>query len=134
MNKNMNDLYKGINPIYESMKSSIMEDKEKGTDKKAKALDTVSLVSTAMNTFFSILLNSKMENAKTVRGFQEIKNKILGTNNFGAFRQYLISVVDSLAAMDISQKEAYQKNIQFITGLLANVEPLLSDPKIQFLN
>ena len=126
----MNDLYKGINPIYESMKSSIMEDQEKGTDKKAKALDTVSLVSTAMNTFFSILLNSKMENAKTVRGFQEIKNKILGTNNFGAFRQYLISVVDSLAAMDPSQKDAYQKNIQFITGLLANVEPILSDPKI----
>ncbi len=127
---NNKDLYKGINPIYESMMASIKEDKEKGIDKKNKDLDTISLVSTAMNTFFSILLSSKMENAKTVRGFQEIKNKILGTNNFGAFRQYLISVLDSLSAMDLSQKEAYQKNIQFITEILAKTESTLSDPKI----
>jgi len=58
-----------------------------------------------------------MENAKSVRGFQEIKNKILGTNNFGAFRQYLISVLDALAAMDPSQREAYAKNVQFVTQI-----------------
>ena len=125
----MNDLYKGINPIYESMKSSMMEDEEKGTDKKLKALDTVSLVSTAMNTFFTLLLNSKMENAKTVRGFQEIKNKILGTNNFGSFRQYLISVLDSLASIDPSQKDAYRKNIQYVTDTLSGAEQVLSDLK-----
>ena len=127
---NNKDLYKGINPIYESMKHSMMEDKEKGNDKSVESMDSISIVSTALNTFFSILLNSKMENAKTVRGFQEIKNKILGSNNFGSFRQYLISVLDSLAAMDPSQKEAYQKNIQFIKDTLAKTEAALSDIKI----
>ena len=128
MNNNMKDIYKGINPIYESLKSSLNE--EKGAEKKKQALDTISALSTVLNQFFSIVLNSKMENAKSVRGFQEIKNKILGTNNFGAFRQYLISVLDALAAMDPSQREAYSKNIQFVTEVLALTEPILSDPKL----
>jgi hypothetical protein len=128
MNNNMKDIYKGINPIYESLKSSLNE--EKGAEKKKQALDTISALSTVLNQFFSIVLNSKMENAKSVRGFQEIKNKILGTNNFGAFRQYLISVLDALAAMDPSQREAYSKNIQFVTEVLALTEPVLSDPKL----
>jgi hypothetical protein len=130
MKDNMKDLYKGINPIYESMMASVKEDKEKGTDKKGVSTDAVSLLSLAINTFFEILLNSKMENAKTVRGFQEIKNKILGINNFGAFRQYLISMVESLSKLDLSQKEAYSENIKYITDLLAKAEPSLSDPKI----
>jgi hypothetical protein len=130
MNNEMKDLYKGINPIYESMFSSMTEDKERGVNKNPGSADAISLVSTTLNTFFSILLNSKMENAKTERGFQEIKNKILGTTNFGAFRQYLISVVDSLAAMDIPQREAYKSNIQFITSALAQAEPQLADNKV----
>jgi len=124
----MKDIYKGINPIYESMMASISEDK--GAEKKTQALDTISLLSNAMNTFFTILLSGKNESIKTVRGFQEIKNKVLGTNNFGTFRQYLISVIDSLAAMDNAQKDAYKKNIQYITDLLAGTEQTLSDPKL----
>ena len=131
MSNNMKDMYKGFNPIYENLVNSVNEDKEKGSSKKIKALDTISAVSTALNTFFSILMSSKMENAKTPRGFQEIKNKMLGTNNFGAFRQYLISVVQSLAAMDLTQKEAYQRNIQFLMDILGgDVETLLSDTKL----
>ena len=127
----MKDMYKGFNPIYENLVNSVNEDKEKGSGKKIKALDTISAISTALNTFFSILMGSKMENAKTPRGFQEIKNKMLGTNNFGAFRQYLISVVQSLAAMDLTQKDAYQRNIQFLTEILGgDVEMLLSDSKL----
>jgi len=127
----MKDMYKGFNPIYENLVNSVNEDKERGSDKKIKALDTISAISTALNTFFSILMGSKMENAKTPRGFQEIKNKMLGTNNFGAFRQYLISVVQSLAAMDLTQKDAYQRNIQFLTEILGgDVETLLSDSKL----
>jgi len=127
----MKDMYKGFNPIYENLVNSVNEDKERGSGKKIKALDTISAISTALNTFFSILMGSKMENAKTPRGFQEIKNKMLGTNNFGAFRQYLISVVQSLAAMDLTQKDAYQRNIQFLTDILGgDVETLLSDSKL----
>jgi hypothetical protein len=127
----MKDMYKGFNPIYENLVNSVNEEKEKGPDKKIKALDTISAISTALNTFFSILMGSKMENAKTPRGFQEIKNKMLGTNNFGAFRQYLISVVQSLAAMDLTQRDAYQRNIQFLMDILGgDVEMLLSDTKL----
>jgi len=49
----MKDFYKGIKPIYESMKNSVNE--EKGDAKKKQALDTISSLSTVMNQFFSVL-------------------------------------------------------------------------------
>ena len=50
MNNNMKDIYKGINPIYESLKSSLNEEKSK--DNKKQALDTISALSSVMNQFF----------------------------------------------------------------------------------
>ena len=127
MNNMRKDIYNGLNPIYESLMSEEKTD-TKG-DKVKQANDAISTVATILNTVFSILLSSKMENAKTARGFQEIKNKMIGTNNFGAFRQYVLSLVESLGAMDIAQKDAYRSNIQFLTGLFSQIEPLMADEK-----
>lgn len=126
----MKDIYQGRNFIFESMAESMMEDKSKGKDKKAANKTPDELIAVSLNQVFTILLNSKMENAKTVRGFQEIKNKILGTSNFGAFRQYLITLLQSLAAMDSQQKEAYDNNINFIIDVLSKTENQLGDTKI----
>lgn len=130
MSNNMKNIYGGFNPIFESMSNSLKEDK--GANKATvKGMDVVSAVSTALNTVFSILLNSKNESAKTPRGFEEIKNKILGANNFGSFRQYLVSLVQSFGALDNAQRDAYDKNVKFIIDLLSgNTESTLSDPKI----
>ena len=123
-----NDIYGGINPIFESLRSSVNEAEK--TAKKDTAIDTVTAVVTALNTMFTLLLSSKMEEGKTVRGFDSIKNKILGTDNFGSFRQYLISFVGSLSTLDPSQKQSYDSNIKMITSLLGgNTEAVLSDPK-----
>ena len=128
----MKNIYGGSNPIFESMSNSLKEDRDKGTSKASvKGIDVVSAVSTALNTVFSILLNSKNESAKTPRGFEEIRNKILGANNFGSFRQYLVSLVQSFGALDNAQRDAYEKNVKFIIDLLSgNTESTLSDPKI----
>jgi hypothetical protein len=128
----MKNIYGGFNPIFESMSNSMKEDKDKGTSKASvKGMDVVSAVSTALNTVFSILMNSKNESAKTTRGFEEIKNKILGVNNFGSFRQYLVSLIQSFGALDPSQKDAYEKNVKFIIDLLSgDTESILSDTKI----
>lgn len=130
MSNNMKNIYGGFNPIFESMSNSLKQDK--GASKGAvKGMDVVSAVSTALNTVFSILLNSKNESAKTPRGFEEIKNKILGANNFGSFRQYLVSLVQSFGALDNAQRDAYDKNVKFIIDLLSgDTESTLSDPKI----
>jgi hypothetical protein len=132
MSNNMKNIYGGFNPIFESMSNSMKEDKDKGTSKASvKGMDVVSAVSTALNTVFSILMNSKNESAKTTRGFEEIKNKILGVNNFGSFRQYLVSLIQSFGALDPSQKDAYEKNVKFIIDLLSgDTESILSDTKI----
>lgn len=132
MNNNMKNIYGGFNPIFESMSNSLKEDRDKGASKGAvKGMDVVSAVSTALNTVFSILLNSKNESSKTPRGFEEIKNKILGANNFGSFRQYLVSLVQSFGALDNAQRDAYDKNVKFIIDLLSgDTESILSDPKI----
>jgi len=116
MKNKVTDIYNGQNPIYESLKSNI------GNINETKEISSEAGISSAMNTFFSILLNSKMENAKTVRGFQEIKNKILGTTTYGAFKQYIISVLQSLSAMDSKQKSVYDKNIQVLSDILSKFD------------
>ena len=128
--ENKKNMYGGNNFIFESMANSVLEDKAKGKDKKSENLDSDTLIASILNTSFSILLNSKMENAKTVRGFQEVKNKMLGSSNFGVFRQYLISLLQSLAGMDLAQRDAYQKNIDFINELFGKLQPLISDDKV----
>lgn len=128
MNNMRKDIYNGLNPIYESLMSE--EKTETKGDKTKQANDAISTVATILNTAFSILLSSKMENAKTSRGFQEIKNKIMGTNSFGAFRQYVLSLVESLGAMDTAQRDAYKNNVQFLNGLFSQIEPLMSDEKM----
>jgi len=128
----MKNIYGGSNPIFESMSNSLKEDRDKGASKASvKGMDVVSAVSTALNTVFSILLNSKNESAKTPRGFEEIRNKILGATNFGSFRQYLVSLVESFGALDNAQRDAYEKNVKFIIDLLSgDTEATLSDTKI----
>ena len=129
-NNNMKkDIYGGFNPIFESMKNSLNE--EDRTTRKDKAIDTITAVVTTLNTMFSLLLSSKMEDAKTVRGFESIKNKILSSDNFGAFRQYVLSFIESLSVLDPAQKVAYEGNIKMINSLLSgNIEAVLGDPKM----
>ncbi len=129
-NNNMKkDIYGGFNPIFESMKNSLNE--EDRPSRKEKAIDTITSVVTSLNTMFSLLLSSKMEDAKTVRGFESIKNKILGSDNFGAFRQYILSFIESLSVLDPSQKASYESNIKMINSLLSGeVEAVLGDPKM----
>lgn len=128
----MKNIYGGLNPIFESMSNSLKEDKDKGARKApVKGMDVVSAVTTALNTVFTILLNSKNESAKTSRGFEEIRNKIIGATNFGSFRQYLVSLVQSFGALDNAQRDAYDKNVKFIIDLLSgDTESTLSDTKI----
>lgn len=128
--ENKKNMYGGNNFIFESMANSVLEDKAKGKDKKSENLDSDTLIASILNTTFSILLNSKMENAKTVRGFQEVKNKMLSSSNFGVFRQYVISLLQSLGAMDLPQRDAYQKNIEFVTDLFTKLQGLISDDKV----
>jgi hypothetical protein len=125
MNSMKKNIYNGLNPIYESL----IKESESNSP-STEPTDVISSVSTILNTLFSILLNSKMQNAKTPRGFEEIKNKIMGVTNFGSFRQYIISLLESLGAMDVAQKEAYKKNIQFVSELFSKIEPLVSDQKM----
>ena len=123
------DIYGGFNPIFESMKNSLNE--EDRTTRKDKAIDTITAVVTTLNTMFSLLLSSKMEDAKTVRGFESIKNKILSSDNFGAFRQYVLSFIESLSVLDPAQKVAYEGNIKMINSLLSgDIEAVLGDPKM----
>lgn len=127
MNRKIQDMYQGKNFIYESLSSSISEEKE---DKKKEAMDALTSLSTILNNLFSIILNSKDEGLKTTRGFSEAKNKILGISNFGAFRQYVISLVQSLGSLDPAQKSAFDKNVNYLMDLFRSLETVMSDEKL----
>lgn len=125
---NKKDVYKGTNPIYESMLSGITEAGKPAKADQSKS-DLYTAVTTAMNTLFTIILNSKMENAKTERGFQEIKNKIIGSTDVGSMAQYVMNLLKSLAALDKAQSIVYQQNLEFMSELFAKSETELNDPK-----
>jgi len=127
MNKKIQDMYQGKNFIYESLSSSINEEKE---DKKKEAMDALTSLSTILNNLFSIILNSKNEGLKTTRGFSEVKNKMLGISNFGAFRQYVISLVQSLGYLDPAQKSAFDKNVGYLMDLFRSLETVMADERL----
>ena len=120
-------MYQGKNFIYESLSSSINEEKE---DKKKEAMDALTSLSTILNNLFSIILNSKNEGLKTTRGFSEVKNKMLGISNFGAFRQYVISLVQSLGSLDPAQKSAFDKNVGYLMDLFRSLETVMADERL----
>lgn len=123
---NKKDIYGGINPIFESLMGSIQE----AAPSKKENTDSTSALVLAVNNFLMLLLNSKMENAKTVRGFQEIKNKLLGSSNFSSFRQYIISIIESLGSLDPEQKEYFRQNIDYTKQLFnSGIESELSNQK-----
>jgi hypothetical protein len=128
--ENKKNIYGNSNPVFESFKNLIESEKNNGKEKKSESTDSQALLATILNNTFTILLNSKMENLKTVRGFQEVKNKILGSSNFSTFRQYVLSLLKAFEGMDLDQKESYEKNIKFITNIFSNLELLISDPKV----
>ena len=127
MNRKIQDMYQGKNFIYESLSSSINEEKE---DKKKEAMDALTSLSTILNNLFSIILNSKNEGLKTTRGFSEVKNKMLGISNFGAFRQYVISLVQSLGSLDPAQKGAFDKNVGYLMDLFRSLETVMADERL----
>jgi hypothetical protein len=131
MNKKIQDMYQGQNFIYESLSSSLNEEKASGEEsRKRAAMDSVSTVSNILNTLFTIILNSKNEGIKTQRGFSEIKNKMSGISNFGAFRQYIVSLIQSLSSLDPAQKISFDENIQYILSLFRTIETQMSDEKM----
>lgn len=131
MNKKIQDMYQGKNFIYESLSSSLNEKEATGDQKsEIQAMDAVTAVSTIVSSFLNSVINGKNETLKTERGFEEIKNKLNAITNFGAFRQYIISTMESLSSLDPAQKQAFDKSLPTLIEAFRKIENQMADEKM----
>jgi hypothetical protein len=114
INKN---IYEGSNPVFESiLKQSGLYEQEK------KTLDPVLNIISALNTLFTMILDSKMENYKSPQEFESsLGNKIISANDLMSFKSAIMPVVKTLAVSDPENKQYAEQNVKFIE---ANLTPL----------
>ena len=118
MNKMINkNIYEGSNPVFESiLKQSGLYEQEK------KTLDPVLNIISALNTLFTMILDSKMENYKSPQEFESsLGNKIISAKDLMSFKSAIMPVVKTLAVSDPENKQYAEQNVKFIE---ANLSPL----------
>lgn len=122
MNKMINkNIYEGSNPVFESiLKQSGLYEQEK------KTLDPVLNIISALNTLFTMILDSKMENYKSPQGFESsLGNKIISANDLMSFKSAIMPVVKTLAVSDPENKQYTEQNVKFIEANLAPLDKAL---------
>ncbi len=122
MNKMINkNIYEGSNPVFESiLKQSGLYEQEK------KTLDPVLNIISALNTLFTMILDSKMENYKSPQEFESsLGNKIISANDLMSFKSAIMPVVKTLAVSDPENKQYAEQNVKFIEANLAPLDKVL---------
>ena len=122
MNKMINkNIYEGSNPVFESiLKQSGLYEQEK------KTLDPVLNIISALNTLFTMILDSKMENYKSPQEFESsLGNKIISANDLMSFKSAIMPVVKTLAVSDPENKQYAEQNVKFIEANLAPLDKAL---------
>lgn len=122
MNKMINkNIYEGSNPVFESiLKQSGLYEQEK------KTLDPVLNIISALNTLFTMILDSKMENYKSPQEFESsLGNKIISANDLMSFKSAIMPVVKTLAVSDSENKQYAEQNVKFIEANLSPLDKIL---------
>jgi hypothetical protein len=122
MNKMINkNIYEGSNPVFESiLKQSGLYEQEK------KTLDPVLNIISALNTLFTMILDSKMENYKSPQEFESsLGNKIISANDLMSFKSAIMPVVKTLAVSDPENKQYAEQNVKFIEANLSPLDKIL---------
>ena len=115
----MSGIYKGYNPIFESMKQELFEEETK--------IDTDSLIRAIYDTFINLIVNGTDEAVKTPDGFKAYMEKALQASSLNGIQAEFEKRIDLMAATDKSQAEALNQSRSYIGQLFSTLKSAVGE-------
>mgnify|MGYP000076476163 CR=1 FL=1 len=102
----MSGIYKGYNPIYESLRKDLFEAENK--------IDTDALLRAIYDTFVNTLMNGSDEAVRTPDGFKLFMDKTLQSSSIDVLKSELNNKIDELAKLDKNQAEPLNQTKSYL--------------------
>ncbi len=113
----MSGIYKGYNPVYESLKREIFEAESK--------VDLSVLGRTIYDTFVNVIMNSSDEAIKTPDGFKAFMDKVLQSSSLEGIRIEFQKKLDMIAASDKVQAQTINASKTYLDQLFSQLNELV---------
>ena len=107
----MSGIYKGYNPVFESLQKEIFEQDQKAA--KPSALSRA-----IYDVFTSLIMSGKDEAIKTPEGFKAAMDQILKSTSLEGIKIEILKKIDTLIQTDKDQAEALQQSKAYVTQLI----------------
>jgi len=107
----MSGIYKGYNPVFESLQKEVFE-------QETKAAKPSALSRAIYDVFTSLIMSGKDEAIKTPEGFKAAMDQILKSTSLEGIKTEILKKVDGLIQTDKDQAEALQQSKTYIAQLL----------------
>ena len=107
----MSGIYKGYNPVFESLQREVFE-------QETNAAKPSALSRAIYDTFTSLLMSGKDEAIKTPEGFKAAMDQILKSTSLEGIKVEILKKIDTLIQTDKDQEVALQQSKTYISQLL----------------
>jgi hypothetical protein len=115
----MSGIYKGYNPIYESLKKDLFEAENK--------IDTDALLRAIYDTFVNTLMNGSDEAVRTPDGFKVFMDKVLQSSSVDVLKSELNNKIDELAKLDKNQAQPLGQTKLYLNTLFDTLKNALGE-------
>lgn len=115
----MSGIYKGYNPIFESMKQELFEEETK--------IDIDALIRAIYDTFVNLIVNGTDEAVKTPDGFKAYMEKALQASSLNGIQAEFEKRIDLMSATDKSQAEALNQSRSYIGQLFSTLKSAVGE-------
>jgi hypothetical protein len=115
----MSGIYKGYNPIFESMKQELFEEETK--------IDVDALIRAIYDTFVNLIVNGTDEAVKTPDGFKAYMEKALQASSLNGIQAEFEKRIDLMSATDKSQAEALNQSKSYIGQLFSSLKSAVGE-------
>ena len=115
----MSGIYKGYNPIFESMKQELFEEETK--------IDVDGLVRAIYDTFVNLLVNGSDEAVKTPDGFKAFMSKALQSSSLDSIKLEFEKRIDLMSSTDKSQANALNQTKSYLGQLFTTLKSAVGE-------
>jgi len=120
----MSGIYKGYNPIFESLQRELYEQETKGNPGL--------IARTIYDTLVNIILVGSDEAIKTPDGFKAFTDKLLQVSSLDGLKQEFIKKIDEYAMKDKAQEATYQQTKAYLGTLFDQLKGLVGEDASNF--